>query len=68
MKDVLLDLVDPPRAHDPAHLGLLAEGDDVGNHTQLLECPHAARHAHARLDLVEDEKSIVLIGVHSQPL
>ena len=61
-EDVVRDLVDPAAGHDAADLGLLAEGDDVGDDAELLVGPGGAGEARAGLHLVEDEQRVELVA------
>ena len=46
----------------------LASGDDVGDDARVLEGPHGAGPAVARLDLIHDEQDAVLVGEPAQSL
>src|SRR5580698_2931462 len=43
----------------------LGDGDDVGNHTEALESEQLACASEAALDLVEDERGVVMVGKRS---
>jgi hypothetical protein len=61
VEDVVLHVVDAPRDHDAADLGLLPEGEDVGLDTEVFVGPQLAGDPHAGLHLVENEQEFILV-------
>ncbi len=53
-------VVEAATAEHPAHVGLLAVGEQVGLDAELLVGPRGAGHPDAGLDLVDDEQGLVL--------
>ena len=68
LEDVVGDVVDAVVGGEAADLRLLAEGEQVGLDAHLLPAPHRAGQSDARLDLVEDQQELVLVGERAQAL
>ena len=65
---VVGDLIQARAGHDAADLGLLAEREQVGQHSEMLAAPLPSGHPHAALHFVEDEEHIVLVADLAQRL